>query len=122
MKDNITSNIIFQSFQFAIKTLQQHFSELTIDNNETVKHPAIILKNLDNSCIVIPLSSQQPKSDKFCVQINSVYGFPSFTRWANVTNIREIDNSRIDFLRKIGNVNSKVMQEISEKMHICGIL
>lgn len=86
------------------------------------RHPALILKNLDDSLIVIPLSSQQPDSDKFNVKIESVYGFPELTRWANVTRMHEIDLSRIDFTCRIGNVNSKVMTDISNKMHSCGIL
>lgn len=86
------------------------------------RHPAIILKNLDDSLLVIPLSSQCPDSEKFNVKIDSVYGFPTLTRWANVTRIREIDISRIDFNCRIGNVNSKVMSDISNKIHSCGIL
>ena len=86
------------------------------------RHPALILKNLDDSIIVIPLSSKQPESDKFCIKIDSVYGFPPLTRWANVTRIREVDLSRIDFSCKIGNVNSKIMHDISNKMVACGII
>lgn len=86
------------------------------------RHPAIILKNLDDSVVVIPLSSQEPDSDKYNVKIDSVYGFPSLTRWANVTRIREVDISRIDFSCRIGNVNSKVMKEISDKMYSCGMI
>ena len=86
------------------------------------RHPAIILKNLDDSLIVIPLSSQCPDSDKFAVKVDSVFGFSSLTRWANVARIREVDISRVDFNCRIGNVNSKVMSAISNKMHDCGIL
>lgn len=86
------------------------------------RHPALILKNLDNSFIVVPLSSQEPDSEKFNVKIDSVYGFPTLTRWANVTRIQEIDIARIDFSCRIGNINSKVMHEISNKMHSCGII
>lgn len=86
------------------------------------RHPAIILKNLDDSFIVLPLSSQEPSNDKFSVKINSVHGFPTLTRWANVTRIREIDISRIDFSHTIGNVNSTIMKNISDKMHSCGII
>jgi len=86
------------------------------------RHPALVLKNMDDSFIVIPLSSQKPKTDKFSVRIDSVFGFPTLTRWANVSRIREIDISRIDFTQKIGNVNSGVMKLISDKMHSCGII
>lgn len=86
------------------------------------RHPAIILKNLDDSLLVVPLSSQCPESDKFTVKIDSVYGFPTLTRWVNVTRIREVDISRVDFTCRIGNVNSKVMADISNKVHACGIL
>jgi len=86
------------------------------------RHPAIILKNLDDSLIVVPLSSQCPDSDKFTVKIDSIYGFPPLQRWANVTRIREVDISRVDFTCRIGNVNSKVMSDIVNKMHSCGIL
>jgi len=86
------------------------------------RHPAIILKNLDDSLIVVPLSSQCPESDKFTVKIDSVYGFPTLQRWANVTHICEIDIARVDFTCRIGNVNSKVMSDIANKMHSCGIL
>lgn len=86
------------------------------------RHPAIILKNLDDSLIVVPLSSQCPDSDKFTVKIDSIYGFPTLQRWVNVTRIREIDISRVDFTCRIGNVNSRVMSDIVNKMHSCGIL
>lgn len=86
------------------------------------RHPAIILKNLDDSLIVIPLSSQCPDSDKFAVKVETVFGFSSLTRWANVARIREVDISRVDFNCRVGNVNSKVMSDISSKMHACGIL
>ena len=61
-------------------------------------------------------------SDKFTVKIDSIYGFPPLQRWANVTRIREVDISRVDFTCRIGNVNSKVMSDIVNKMHSCGIL
>lgn len=86
------------------------------------RHPAIILKNLDDSLIVVPLSSQCPDSDKFTVKIDYIYGFPTLQRWVNVTRIREIDISRVDFTCRIGNVNSTVMSDIANKMHSCGIL
>lgn len=86
------------------------------------RHPAIILKNLDDSLIVVPLSSQCPDSDKFTVKVDSIYGFPPLQRWVNVTRIREIDISRVDFTRRIGNVNSRVMSDIVKKIHSCGIL
>ena len=86
------------------------------------RHPAIILKNLDDSVIVIPLSSQEPNDDKFSVRVNCVYNFPTLIRWANVTRIQEIDISRIDFSQTIGSVNSTVMKDIANKIHSCGIL
>lgn len=86
------------------------------------RHPAIILKNLDDSLIVIPLSSQRPDSDKYAVKVDTVFGFSTLTRWANVARIREVDISRVDFNCRIGNVNAKVMSDISNKIHACGIL
>lgn len=85
------------------------------------RHSAIIIKNLKDSLIVIPLSSQTPKNMDFNVQVDIVYGFPLMTRWANVTRITQISLSRIRF-NKIGDVKPAVLKEISAKLKSCGII
>jgi len=84
-------------------------------------HPAIILKNLKDSLIVIPLSSQEPKSMEFNVKVEKVYGYPLMDRWANVTRITQVSLSRVHF-EKIGDVKPSVLAEISQKLNQCGIV
>ena len=67
------------------------------------RHPAIILKNLKDSLVVIPLSSQEPKSMDYNVKVDKVYGYPLMPRWANVTRITQVSLSRVHF-EKIGDV------------------
>lgn len=85
------------------------------------RHPAIILKNLKDSLIVIPLSSQEPKTMDYSVKIDKVYGYPLIPRWANVTRITQVSLSRVHF-EKIGDVKPYVLKQISEKMKSCGII
>lgn len=85
------------------------------------RHPAIILKNLKDSLIVIPLSSQEPKTMDYSVKIDKVYGYPLMPRWANVTRITQVSLSRVHF-EKIGDVKPYVLNQISEKMKSCGII
>lgn len=84
-------------------------------------HPAIILKNLKDSLIVIPLSSQTPKNMDYNVKINKVYGFAAMPRWANVTRITQVSLSRVHF-EKTGDVKPSVLEEISQKLKSCGII
>lgn len=85
------------------------------------RHPAIILKNLKDSLIVIPLSSQRPSNMEFNVTVDKVYGYPLMTRWANVTRITQVSLSRVHF-DTIGDVKSSVLKEISNKLKNCGII
>lgn len=85
------------------------------------RHPAIILKNLKDSLIVIPLSSQMPKTMDYNVKIDKVYGFPEMPRWANVTRITQVSLSRVHY-EKFGDVKPVVLKEISEKIASCGII
>lgn len=85
------------------------------------RHPAIILKNLKDSLIVIPLSSQEPKTMDYSVKVEKVYGYPLMPRWANVTRITQVSLSRVHF-EKIGDVKPYVLKQISEKMKSCGII
>lgn len=85
------------------------------------RHPAIILKNLKDSLVVIPLSSQIPKTMDYNVKVDKVYGFPEMPRWANVTRITQVSLSRVHF-EKFGDVKPAVLKEISEKLASCGII
>lgn len=85
------------------------------------RHPAIILKNLKDSLIVIPLSSQEPKTMDYSVKVDKVYGYPLMPRWANVTRITQVSLSRVHF-EKIGDVKPYILNQISEKMKSCGII
>lgn len=85
------------------------------------RHPAIILKNLKDSLIVIPLSSQMPKNMDYNVIVDKVYGFPEMPRWTNVTRITQISLSRVHF-EKFGDVKPAVLKEISKKLVSCGII
>lgn len=85
------------------------------------RHPAIILKNLKDSLVVIPLSSQMPKTMEYSVRVDKVYGFSEMPRWANVTRVTQVSLSRVYF-EKFGDVKPIVLKEISEKMASCGII
>lgn len=85
------------------------------------RHPAIILKNLKDSLIVIPLSSQEPKSMDYNVKVDKVYGYPLLPRWVNVTRITQVSLSRVHF-EKIGDVKPCILNQISEKLKNCGII
>lgn len=85
------------------------------------RHPAIILKNLKDSLIVIPLSSQEPKVMDYSIKVDKVYGYPLMPRWANVTRITQVSLSRVHF-EKIGDVKPAILAQISEKMKLCGII
>lgn len=85
------------------------------------RHPAIILKNLKNSLVVTPLSSQAPKNMDYNVKVDKVYGFPEMPRWTNVTRITQVSLSRVHF-EKFGDVKPAVLKEIREKLVVCGII
>lgn len=85
------------------------------------RHPAIILKNLKDSLIVIPLSSQEPKDMDYNVKVEKVYGFPLMPRWANVTRISQVSLSRCHF-EKIGDVKPAILEEIGKKVSSLGIV
>lgn len=85
------------------------------------RHPAIILKNLKDSLVVIPLSSQEPKSMDYNVKVDKVYGYPLMPRWANVTRITQVSLSRVH-LEKIGDVKPAVLTQINDKLKKCGII
>ena len=85
------------------------------------RHPAIILKNLKDSLVVIPLSSQMPKNMDYSVKVDKVYGFPEMPRWANVTRITQVSLSRVHF-EKFGDVKPAVLKDISAKLTSCGII
>lgn len=84
------------------------------------RHPAIILKNLRDSLVVIPLSSQVPKNMEYSVRVDKVYGFPEMPRYANVTRITQVSLSRVHF-EKFGDVRPAVLKEISDRLKFCGI-
>ena len=84
------------------------------------RHPAIILKNLKDSLVVIPLYSHEPKSMDYNVKVDKVYGYPLMPRWVNVTRITQVSLSRVHF-EKIGDVKPSVLTQISEKLRKCGI-
>lgn len=85
------------------------------------RHPAIILKNLKDSLVVIPLSSQMPKTMDYSVKVDKVYGFPEMPRWANVTRITQVSLSRVHF-EKFGDVKPAVLKDIGAKLASCGII
>lgn len=84
-------------------------------------HPAVILKNLKDALIVIPLSSQVPRTMDYNVRVDKVYGFPEMPRWANVTRITQVSLSRVHF-ESFGDVKPAVLKEIRDKLAACGII
>ena len=77
------------------------------------RHTAIILKNLKDSLIVIPLSSQEPKTMDYSVKVDKVYGYPLMPRWANVTRITQVSLSRVHF-KKIGESHTSLSKSVKK--------
>lgn len=113
-KDNIPNTdieIIVHSLVLIRKTVLWVDFGYNIGSEFGGRHPAIILKNLKNSLIVIPLSSQKPKNENYNVIVEQAYGFPQIPRWANVTRITQVSYSRCHF-EKFGDVKPFVLDEI----------
>lgn len=87
------------------------------------KHPALILKNIGDNIIVVPLSSKKPKEVKgFHVRVNKVMKFnKKKTRWINIHRIIPVSINRIDFDSVIGSVRGDVLDDISEAIKSFGI-
>lgn len=75
-KDNIPNadiEIIVHSLVLIRKTVLWVDFGYNIGSEFGGRHPAIILKNLKNSLIVIPLSSQKPKNENYNVIVEQVF-------------------------------------------------
>lgn len=117
---NADVNLIMHSIVLIRKTVVWVDFGYNIGSEFGGKHPAIILKNLDDSLIVIPLSSKAPKTMNYSVKVDKIYGFSLKPRWANVTRITQVSLSRVHF-DKIGDVKPSVITEIRNKLKECGI-
>lgn len=102
------------------------------------RHPAIILKRLRqiNQILVIPLDSssenpiteQKRESSDYWIKIQAeeIWGMQDdIVRWANVFNITQISNLRVDFFDLNGNykffsVDYEVLDRIDRKIEILG--
>ena len=102
------------------------------------RHPAIILKRLRqiNQILVIPLDSssenpiteQKRESSDYWIKIQAeeIWGMQDdIVRWANVFNITQISNLRVDFFDLNGNykffsVDYEVLDRIDRKIEIFG--
>ena len=102
------------------------------------RHPAIILKRLRqiNQILVIPLDSssdnpiteQKRESSDYWIKIQGeeIWGMQdNIVRWANVFNIVQISNLRVDFFDLNGNykffsVDYEVLDRIDRKVEIFG--
>lgn len=102
------------------------------------RHPAIILKRLRqiNQILVIPLDSssdnpiteQKRESSDYWIKIQGeeIWGMQdNIVRWANVFNIAQISNLRVDFFDLNGNykffsVDYEVLDRIDRKVEIFG--
>lgn len=88
------------------------------------KHPALILKNVGDNLIVIPLSSQEPVGKKdYHVEVkkDKLYNLPKIDRWANIHRIMPISIKRIDFTSPNGDVKKEILNEISKSIEKSGI-
>ena len=93
-----------------------------IGNEFRGKHPAIILKNIRNVMIVVPLSSRPPNRPEINIEVNNVNGLPSSRiRWASILRIVPISILRIDFNSPTGDVKGAILSEISNKIAAHGI-
>lgn len=97
------------------------------------RHPAIILKRIKqiDQIVVIPLDSSSDIPDTELKRENSdfwvkilgeeIWGMTNQIRWANVYNITQVSNIRVDFFDNEGNlkyfsVNYEVLDRIDEKV------
>ena len=97
------------------------------------RHPAIILKRIKqiDQIIVIPLDSSSDildtelkrENSNFWVKIlgEEIWGMTNQIRWANVYNITQVSNIRVDFFDNEGNlkyfsVDYEVLDRIDEKV------
>ena len=97
------------------------------------RHPAIILKRIKqiNQIVVIPLDSLSDIPDtelkrenaEFWIKIldDEIWGMTNQVRWANVFNITQISDLRVDFFDNEGNlkyfsVNYNVLDRIDEQI------
>lgn len=97
------------------------------------RHPAIILKRLRqiNQIVVIPLDSssnnpeteQKRESAEFWIKINKeeIRGMRNAVRWANVFNVTQISDLRVDFFDPNGNykyfsIDYEVLDRIDKKI------
>jgi len=85
------------------------------------KHPALILKNVKDTLIVLPLSSKPPNDPDISVKIDNVYGLPLKLRWGNILRIIPVSIMRIDFNSPIGSVKNDVLKDVSDKIKAHGI-
>ncbi|MDE7201530.1 MAG: type II toxin-antitoxin system PemK/MazF family toxin, partial [Lachnospiraceae bacterium] len=123
-KDNVPNDdieVIMRSLVLIRKTVVWVDFGYNIGTEFGGRHPAIILKNLKDSLVVIPLSSQEPKTIEYSVKVDKVYGFPPMPRWANVTRITQVSLSRVHF-KTIGDVKPSILAEINNKLKSCGII
>ena len=97
------------------------------------RHPAIILKRIKqiDKIVVIPLDSSSDIPDTELKRENSdfwvkilgeeIWGMTNQIRWANVYNITQVSNIRVDFFDNEGNlkyfsVDYEVLDRIDEKV------
>ncbi|WP_266016227.1 type II toxin-antitoxin system PemK/MazF family toxin, partial [Klebsiella pneumoniae] len=79
------------------------------------KHPAIIYRPSGNQVFVFPLTTQPPNSrnkDLF-VKVDYIKNFKKMDRWVNILNLKCVSVQRIDFTSDVGEVNGKVMNDLS---------
>ncbi|WP_282021160.1 type II toxin-antitoxin system PemK/MazF family toxin [Planomicrobium okeanokoites] len=79
------------------------------------KHPAIIYRPSGNQVFVFPLTTQPPTSRNkhLFVKINYIKNFKKMDRWVNILNLKCVSIQRIDFNSGVGEVNGKVMNDLS---------
>lgn len=79
------------------------------------KHPAIIYRTSGNQVFVFPLTTQPPteRNKHLFVKVDYVKNFKKMDRWVNILNLKCVSVQRIDFTSGIGEVNGKVMGDLS---------
>jgi uncharacterized protein YifN (PemK superfamily) len=88
------------------------------------KHPALIMKNIGDNLIVIPLSSEDLDDTKdYIVKVKKDYVFrlPKIDRWANTHRLMPISIRRIDFTSPHGDVKKEVIKDILEAIKLAGV-
>lgn len=80
------------------------------------KHPAIILKNIGKSLLVVPISTQEPGDSVkiYNLKIPYIYNLANKDRWVNVRRLVNVSIMRVELPDKPCNVKGEHLDKVSK--------